>query len=156
MQGPTSTSQAVGKWAEFNCTVACTHSINWYIEGYSGEIANSCNTMQGGMKVCTEVVHQCQDETSTTGYTENLRVMVSEELAGSRIAVQCAGLALSFSTSSCTPIISYSIMAFLTSNKTECIDVLIITWQFTFLHSTRDTNVCPLILSCHMSLNHTW
>lgn len=111
LQGPVSISREVGEWAEFNCTVACSHSIIWYREGYSDEITENC-TPALDLRMCKEVVEQCSPYGN--GYMERLRIMVGEELAGSSLAVQCAGLARSFSSSECPPSLAYSFFSFLT------------------------------------------
>lgn len=117
IDGPVGLNRQPGQWAEFNCTVACTHSIDWYMEGHLGDVTETCTmSLQSGLMVCKEVVQECPEPISNTGYTERLRVKVSEQLAGSRIAVQCAGVALSFSTNNCPPALSYSRFALLRGN----------------------------------------
>ena len=105
----------LGQWAEFNCTMACTHSICWYMEGHGGEISETCTTMfqEDNVNVCKESVRPCQDHTSSHGFTGTLRVLVTEKMAGSYIAVQCGGVALIFSEEDCPPIIVFSSVSYL-------------------------------------------
>ena len=112
----------LGQWAEFNCTMACTHSICWYMEGYHGEVSETCTAMfqEENVKVCKELVQPCQDLTSSHGYTGTLRVLVTEEMASSSIAVQCGGVASIFSEEECPPIIVFSSVSYL--NGTSLID----------------------------------
>ena len=114
IDGPRSSSTGVGEWAEFNCTVACTHTVDWYAEGYDGDITESCTGMVGGMMICREIVQTCTAPTST-GLTETLRILASEMHAGTSIAVQCAAFARNFVISNCPPNLSYSRYALLTS-----------------------------------------
>ena len=94
MKGPMSVTREVGQWAEFNCTMVCTHSINWYMEGYHGDVSETCTAMfqEENVKVCKEMVQPCQDLTGTHGYTGTLRVLVTEEMADSSIGpvLQCS------------------------------------------------------------------
>lgn len=104
-----------GEWAEFRCSVACSHSIDWYVEGYSGDISDTCSTTRDGMMVCKEVTQACSSISSTAGYTEILRVLAKPELASSSIAIQCAAISLSApAVNSCPPFLSYSRYALLT------------------------------------------
>ena len=104
----------VNEWAEFRCTVACSHSIDWYVEGYSGDISATCSSTLDGMMVCKEVTRDCSSTSATTGYTETLRVLAKPELASSSIAVQCAAISQSGPTiNNCPPFLSYSRYALL-------------------------------------------
>ena len=116
IKGPTSVTRELGLWAEFNCTMACTHSIDWYMEGYRGDVSEICTTMfeKENVNVCKESVQPCQDLTGIHGYTGTLRVLVTEEMAGSSIAVQCGGVAMIFSGEECPPSSVYSFIGYLT------------------------------------------
>lgn len=110
-------SRAPGEWAEFTCSVACSHSIDWYVEGYSGDITNACSAIVDGMMVCRETTQSCSSTSSTNGgYTEILRVLAKPELASTSIAVQCAAISLNplLSNNACPPNLAYSRYALLT------------------------------------------
>lgn len=124
--GPVSVTRDPNEWAEFSCTVACSHRINWFVEGYHGDITGACTSTRNGMMVCTEVVRACSSTTSTQGYTERLRLLAKPELASSSVAVQCAAISRSTSVSlnDCPPFLSYSRYALLTGKHAT--DVIVI------------------------------
>lgn len=123
VQGPVSLSRDPGDWAEFSCTVACSHTMDWYVEGYSGDITDTCSMTLDGMMVCKEVTQACTSTSSPTGYTETLRVLAKPELASTNIAVQCAAVSLSPPTpNNCPPFLAYSRYALL-SGKTSVMPV---------------------------------
>ena len=114
IRGPVDTSTGPGEWAEFICSVACSHSIDWYVEGYLGDITDTCSATNNGMMVCKVVTRSCSSPTSTFGYTETLRVLAKPELASSGIAVQCAAVSRSApSRDNCPPFLAYSRYALL-------------------------------------------
>ena len=114
LHNPVDTSREPGEWAEFTCSVACSHSIDWYVEGYSGDITSTCSAQSNGMMVCRVVTQSCSSTTSTFGYTETLRVLAKPELASSNIAVQCAAVSRSsLSSNNCPPFLAYSRYALL-------------------------------------------
>lgn len=114
MRGPVDASRVPGEWAEFTCTVACSHSIDWYVEGYLGDITDTCSDTNNGMMVCKLVTQACSSPTSTFGYIETLRVLAKPELASSSIAVQCAAVSHSApSRDNCPPFLAYSRYALL-------------------------------------------
>lgn len=121
LDGPVSVSSDPGEWAVFSCTVACGYTIDWYVEGYLGDITDTCSTTLNGMMACTEVVHACSFPTSTEGYTERLRLLAKSQLASSNVAVQCAALSqsTSISSSGCPPFLAYSRYALLTGERAE-------------------------------------
>ncbi len=123
MEGPVSLTRDSEEWAEFSCTVACSHSIDWYVEGHPGDITDTCTTVLNGMMVCKEVVRSCSSVTSTGGYTERLRLQAKPELASSNVAVQCAAVSRSLPTSNnCPPFLVYSRYALLSGrpdNRSE-------------------------------------
>lgn len=122
LRGPRSTSSDAGEWTEFTCSVACTHSIDWYVESYRGDITTTCSAIANDMMVCKEVTQDCSSSTSTTGYTETLRLLAKPELASSGITVQCAAISLSAPTSTnCPPFLSYSRYALLTGKAYQFI-----------------------------------
>ena len=114
-KGPMSVTRELGQWAEFNCTMACTHTIDWYMEGYRGDVSETCTALfqEENVKVCKESEQPCQDVTGSHGYTGTLRVLVTEEMAGSSIAVQCGGVALRFSEEECPPMSVFSLVSYL-------------------------------------------
>ena len=114
-EGPTSLSRNPEDWAEFTCSVACSHSIDWYVEGFPGDITDTCSTTLNGMMVCKEVVQSCSSTTSTETYTERLRLLAEPELASTSVAVQCAALSRSTpAPNNCPPFLVYSRYALLT------------------------------------------
>ena len=109
VRGPHVRSKSPGEWAEFECKVACSHSIDWYVEGYNGYITESCSSTRNGLRACRQVTQPCSSTTSTADYVETLRVLAESELASSSIAVQCAAVSLSLPIGKqCTPFLSYS------------------------------------------------
>ncbi len=118
MESPVDTSRGPGEWAEFTCSVACSHSIDWYVEGYLGDITDVCSATNNGMMVCKVVTQSCSSTTSTFGYIETLRVLAKPELASSNIAVQCAAVSRSAPTSNnCPPFLAYSRYALLSGEQ---------------------------------------
>jgi len=98
--------------------VACTHTIDWYVEGYTGDITTTCSNVLDGMMVCRIASRNCSSTSSTTGYMETLRVLAKSELAGSSVAVQCAAVSRSgFVEGDCPPFLTYSRYALLTGKE---------------------------------------
>lgn len=130
MEGPVSVTRDPEEWAEFTCTVACSHSIDWYVEGYLGDISSTCSDTLNGMMACTEVVRGCPSPSSTQGYTERLRLLAKSELAASSVAVQCAALSRSatISNDDCPPFLAYSRYALLTGELmlASCVEWFVI------------------------------
>lgn len=115
VDGPVSVTRNPEEWAEFTCTVACTHSIDWYVEGYIGDISETCSATLNGMMACTEVVRECSSISSTEGFTKRLRLLAKSELASTSVAVQCSAIvSQTDSTATCPPpSLSYSRYALL-------------------------------------------
>ena len=115
-QGPTSLTRDPEEFAYFTCTVECSHSIDWYVEGFIGDITSICADGQDGMVACKEVLQSCSSATSTQLYTERLRILARQDLASSNLAVQCAAVSRStIIVNSCPPFLLYSRFALLTS-----------------------------------------
>lgn len=113
-QGPVDVTSDPGQWVQFTCSVACSHSIDWYVESYVQDITTSCSDTADGMMVCKEVTQPCTSSTSTGYHTERLRVLAKPEIAGTNLTVQCAAISRSAPTASdCPPFLSYSRYALL-------------------------------------------
>jgi len=108
---------SVDEWAEFSCQVACTHTIDWYVEDYSGDITYSCMAMDG-MRVCREVVRNCS---SGRGFVERLRVLPDHSHAASSLTIQCAATAINFQPGNCPPNVVFSRFALLNGKLSECV-----------------------------------
>ena len=99
--------------------MACSHSIDWYVEGHSGDVTETCTQeiLEGNTDsiVCKEVTQPCSSKTSTSGYVEKLRLLATPEMAATSVAVQCAAVSRSLPTGQeCNPFLSYSRYALLT------------------------------------------
>ncbi len=114
-QGPVNLTRRPMEWAEFTCSVSCSHSIDWYLEGYQGDITEICSEANDEMTMtaCKQVNQTCSSITSTEDYTETLHVSASQEFAGSSIAVQCAAISHTLSPDNCPPFLVYSRFALL-------------------------------------------
>ena len=122
MDSPGIQSKHPGEWAEFTCSVSCSHSIDWYVEGYSGDITNTCSTELDGITVCKEVTQSCSSNSATSGYKETLRVLATPKMASSSVAVQCAAISKDLSVllgPKCNPFLSYSRYALLTGKDSS-------------------------------------
>lgn len=104
MDGPSNLTVQPGQWGNFTCRVACTHTVNWYVEGYNrGDIMTTCSETLSGQTICMETTRNCPTETSTTGFVSTLRVLATEEFAGMDIAVQCSAVGTRIFTDPCDP-----------------------------------------------------
>lgn len=122
VKSPGIQSKDPGEWAEFTCSVDCSHSIDWYVEGHSGDVTVTCtpDILEGKSEatMCKEVTRPCSSKTSTSGYVEKLRVLATEEMADSSVAVQCAAVSRSLPIGpQCKPFLAYSRYALLTGKS---------------------------------------
>lgn len=103
-----------GEWGNFSCSVACTHAIDWYVEGYAHDITALCTETRDGMMVCRQRITDLQNCDSRGRYTEMLYIMAGEAVQSQRIAVQCGATSRSLPTADdCPPYLAYSRYAFL-------------------------------------------
>ena len=159
LQNPADTSQEPGEWAEFTCSVACSHSINWFVEGYVGDITTACSAVGTSMMVCKTVTQQCSSPTSTFGYSETLRVLAKPELASTNIAVQCAAVSRSApNTNNCPPFLAYSRYALLSGKfcnqilfSLVLIQYILCSWCPTNWASYNSTT-SSLTVTCNLSI----
>ncbi len=116
MNGPGSARAQPGQWANFTCTVDCSRDIDWYVEGYRSDISEECVDTGNNMMVCTRILQDCSTPMSTSGRTQQLSIMANTDIAGLRIAVQCAAILEMYdpvSPDPCNPYIVYSRLAYL-------------------------------------------
>ena len=114
LDGPSNLTVRTGEWGNFSCTVACSHAIDWFVEGYAHDIEDLCTETRDGMMVCRERVTDIQNCNLETGYTEMLYILASEAVQMQRIAVQCGATYRYLPTSNdCPPYLAYSRYAFL-------------------------------------------
>lgn len=113
--GPVNMLASPGQWANFSCTVSCSYDIDWFVEGYSTDISETCTETRDGMMVCVETTQECSTTTSTSYFSQRLSLLAKDEKAGSQIAVQCVALSTVYMPdATCFPDIQYSKFAFLT------------------------------------------
>ncbi len=116
VNGPGSARAQPGQWANFTCTVDCSRDIDWYVEGYRSDISEECVDTGNNMMVCTRILQDCSTSMSTSGRTQQLSIMANTDIAGLRIAVQCAAILEMYdpvSPDPCNPYIVYSRLAYL-------------------------------------------
>ena len=106
IDGPSNLTVQPGEWGNFTCSVACTHFVDWYVEGFeTGEISRTCSETLSDQTACMETVQPCASQTSTAEFVSRLRVLATNEFAGMNIAVQCSAIAHTFPSPSdpCPP-----------------------------------------------------
>ena len=93
--------------------MACTHDIDWFVEGYQTDITEMCSDTRNNMMVCTQTTQECT-QSSTTGFSKQLSLLAKDEISGSKIAVQCVAVSRTYTPGeTCIPFIEYSRFAFL-------------------------------------------
>ena len=107
IDSPSNLTKMPGQYANFTCTVPCTHRIDWFVEGHP----YSLRGMVDDFEYQKRVISQCTAPDGSGEYAESLDILTTLEL--DQTALQCAAQAIS-TVGDCSQQLSYSRFAVLT------------------------------------------